>query len=163
MPQLYVFDPGNNSNNKVPLTKSSDVFINRDLLFAISGAFNALCQASGMRASYFSKFVGYISRRYAFIFILIIVAGSILCCCVFSLNVIIVIFGIGVVFLGNGLIYSTCVKNIDDRIESKYRLTCLSFWLLFSDMGALIGSSIWPSLLTVICDNLTQPYYCSNG
>lgn len=116
-----------------------------------------------MRSSYFSKYLTIISKQCPYVFLFLMIVGSILSCGIFSLNIIIVFIGISILFFGNGLIYSACVKHIDDKIESKYRLTCLSFWLVFSDIGAIIGSNIWPSLVSIICKHLNESYYCANA
>ena len=114
--------------------KSQDSWIRRDVLFAVSGAIDAVCQMSGQRASYFSKLFRYIADRCPFSFLVIMIIGSILASCTVTMNGITVILGIGIVFFGNGLIYSSAVRYIDEKIESRYRLTCLSFLLLFSDI-----------------------------
>eukprot|EP01156_Anaeramoeba_ignava_P024395 Anaeramoba_ignava/c7101_g1_i2.p2 GENE.c7101_g1_i2~~c7101_g1_i2.p2 ORF type:complete len:213 (+),score=52.75 c7101_g1_i2:835-1473(+) len=44
--------------------------------------------------------------------------------------------------LGNGIIYSLSCRNIDEKIDRKYNLIGLSYWLFVGDIGSVIGSNL---------------------
>lgn len=151
---LYIF-----YDERIPFI--SNIWINRNLYFALSGIFNAIFQMIGNRTSYYTKFILNIGQKYPFIFIIFQVICGLIASCVYFIQPFIVLIGISGVYLMNGAIYSSGVKYIDSKIDSKYNLISLSVWLLFADIGSIIGQNSFEPIVKYICNNSSTPsYYC---
>ena len=157
---LYVFYDG-----KIPLftniKNGTHFWINRDLYFALSGVANAIFQIIGNRTSYYTKFILKIGQKYPFCFIIFQLLCGLLCSCVYFIQPFITLFGIAGVYLMNGAIYSSGVKYIDTKIDKKYNLISLSVWLIFADIGSIIGQNTFEPIVKYVCNNSSTPsYYC---
>jgi len=156
---LYVFYDG-----RIPLFTNANgthIWINRNLYFALSGIFNAIFQMIGNRTSYYTKFILTIGQKYPFCFVIFQVICGLLCSCVYFIQPFIVLIGISGVYMMNGAIYSSGVKYIDSKIDPKYNLISLSVWLLFADIGSIIGQNSFEGVVKYICnDSSTPSYYC---
>eukprot|EP00483_Globobulimina_turgida_P008760 UN08778 len=156
---LYVFYSG-----EIPLFTSMEgkhVWINRDLYFALSGILNGICQVLGNRTSYYTKYITLIGQKYPFCFVVFQLCCGVLCSCVYFIQPFIALLGIAGVYLMNGAIYSSGVKYIDTKIDQKYNLIALSVWLIFADIGSIIGQNTFEPIVRYVCDDDSTPsYYC---
>ena len=115
----------------------------------------------GNRASYYTKFIRIIGQKYPFCFIMFQIICGLLCSCIYFIQPFVALLGIAGVYLMNGTIYSSGVKYIDSNIDPKYNLISLSVWLLFADIGSIIGQNSFEPVVKYICnDSSTPSYYC---
>lgn len=71
------------------------------------------------------------------------------------------------VMLANGLIYSSSTYFMDNQLvggDRKYLLTSLSVWLFIGDIGSVVGSNVWESIVPVVCDLIpsSHEYFCAS-
>lgn len=50
--------------------------------------------------------------------------------------------GMFLIMLGNGMIYATSTKHIDENVEWRYNLIGVSFWLFVGDCGSYLASTL---------------------
>lgn len=62
--------------------------------------------------------------------------------CILSKQAIIAPLGQFFVMFGNGAIYATTTRVIDDRVDRRFNLIALSFWLFLGDVGSFSGANV---------------------
>ncbi len=77
-------------------------------------------------------------------------AGAALC---LSRVAIIAPLGIFLVMSGNGCIYASTTRHIDQHIDKSFNLVALSVWLFIGDIGSVIGSNVLSSIEGIVCSS----------
>jgi hypothetical protein len=142
---LFIYDQPQIALIGPPLARGT-IFVPKHLFFAV---YNAHMVVGGIAGRY----IGYHVRRtiHPAWFVPLLLAGA-------ALNVLTMpgyLFGsVGapllapcaaiLIYLGDGLIYSTICRSIDESVPKIYNLAAVSVWLFIGDLGSVIGSNLIP-------------------
>ena len=150
-------------SGKVPLI-SHKYWINRDLLFSISGILWMFGTLSAYIMLHYCQRIKqyFIKYKWLSLIIMIHLFGGMLSSCIFFIEPLLNILGSILINFSFGFIYKSMITFIEYKIDSKYRLISLSLLFMFGDIGATIGVNTWPTMVQYVCDKTTESYYCDN-
>ena len=98
----------------------------------------------------------YIHPKHPFIYLICSFGGAAIC---LSRVAIAAPIGIFLVMFGNGCIYATTTRHIDQHVDKHFNLVALSIWLFIGDIGSVIGSNVLSYIDTLVCSS-SYDYMC---
>lgn len=160
--QFYVFFEG--TIPLIPDRHGRQLWVDRDLYFAISGALNGIGQALGNRSAYYWRCIRSIGQRRPFYFIILQMLCGFTCSCIYFIQPLAILLAIGGVFTVNGAIYASGIKFIDSNVSRRHNLVALSVFFVFADIGSIIGQNTFEVIVHCVCGSDNTPsYYCDRS
>jgi len=123
---LYIYD-------KKTVTLLQGLELPTHSFFAIYNTFNMLGGLCGRYMSYRVK------PRHPLLYSLLNIFGALI---LLTRIPILAPLSTFIVMLGDGLIYGSIARRIDDSVPKQFNLIALSFWLFVGDFGSVIGSNL---------------------
>jgi hypothetical protein len=131
---LYIFDA-----SKAPFLPHDRWLIPKDWYFVIYNTFSMLGDASGRKLAYLLSGRAAKIANIPFVFWILTFLGMGFCLSKIGL---LGPFGIFCIMHGNGLIYATTTRHIDEHVHPQYNLIALSLWLFVGDIGSFTARTV---------------------
>eukprot|EP00931_Biecheleriopsis_adriatica_P086518 TRINITY_DN61179_c0_g1_i1.p1 TRINITY_DN61179_c0_g1~~TRINITY_DN61179_c0_g1_i1.p1 ORF type:complete len:393 (+),score=51.60 TRINITY_DN61179_c0_g1_i1:61-1239(+) len=126
---LYIYD----QDTVTVMSGKSEITIATDTFFAIFNCFNMLGSIAGRWLSYLTE------RRHPVVYSVFSAIGIVLMLMRLPLLLPLSTF---FVMLGDGMIYGTVARHIDENIPKEFNLISTSYWCLNGDIGAIVGTNL---------------------